>query len=89
MKIKFEQLIKILNNLDINFSQLNEKEIIIPAVCIPSDTFDTPMPRQKATPFEQYSNDRPLISSEACIHIYIDKYNECSVGIVLSEDWEV
>ena len=89
MKIKFEQLVKLLDELDITFSQLNDKEIIIPAVCIPSDTFDTPMPRQKATPFEQYDNERPLISSEACIHIYIDKYNECSVGIVLSEDWEI
>ena len=89
MKVKFEQLVKILNDLDITFSQLNEKEIIIPAVCIPSDTFDTPAPYQKATPFEQYDTERPLISSEACIHIYIDKYNECSVGIVLSEEWEV
>lgn len=75
MKVKFEQLVKILNDLDITFSQLNEKEIIIPAVCIPSDTFDTPAPRQKATPFEQYDTERPLISSEACIHIYIDEYN--------------
>ena len=89
MKIKFEKLVKLLDELDITFSQLNEKEIIIPAVCIPSDTFDTPMPRQKAIPFEQYGTDRPLITSEACIHIYIDKYNECSVGIVLSEDWEI
>ena len=89
MKIKFGQLIKTLNDLNITFSQLNEKEIIIPAVCIPSDTFDTPAPQQKAIPFEQYDNERPLITSEACIHIYIDKYNECSVGIVLSEDWEI
>ena len=69
MKIKFEQLIKTLNDLDITFSQLNEKEIIIPAVCIPSDTFDTPMPRQKATPFEQYGTDRPFTNIDRCVHM--------------------
>lgn len=81
MKATFNQLKKNLSNLGIEFTELNNDEIIIPAVCLASESDDCIEP----IPFEKRDTDCPLITSEACIHIYKDKYNEYCVGIATNE----